>query len=337
MPRLVSTDPPAAGLTPDQRLRQVLSTAEPLGRARRALDSPTGQIGTAPASATPARPSTNAVPSSGISPSSGTAPWEFDDDLFDPDQPDSATASDDAAIASPDDAVPDFKSRAKQFAANHLAALGLVLAIVLTFAVFQTTRAHSEPVPIQLEPASSPSQHQSQAASDSTAHKSASAEVTATARPQIRVHVMGEVVRPGVVSLELGARVIDAIDAAGGPNSAADLGELNLAAPVADGAQIIVGGPARPGSTMRADDQTTGPSSNSAKSADQAAGDASKVNLNSANQAQLESLPGVGPVTAKAILAWRSEHGKFTRIEELQEVNGIGAKTYAQIAPYVTV
>ena len=61
------------------------------------------------------------------------------------------------------------------------------------------------------------------------------------------------------------------------------------------------------------------------------------LDLNRANQAQLEELPGIGPVTAGAILTWRQQHGRFSRIEELQEVDGIGPKTYAQIAPHVRV
>ena len=61
------------------------------------------------------------------------------------------------------------------------------------------------------------------------------------------------------------------------------------------------------------------------------------IDLNRATQAELEALPGVGPVTAAKILAWRTEHGRFSRVEELQEVSGIGPKTYAQIAPHVRV
>ena len=61
------------------------------------------------------------------------------------------------------------------------------------------------------------------------------------------------------------------------------------------------------------------------------------MNLNTATVDQLDTLPGVGPVTAQAILAWREKHGKFSRVQELQEVDGIGPKTYAQLAPKVTV
>jgi competence protein ComEA len=107
----------------------------------------------------------------------------------------------------------------------------------------------------------------------------------------------------------------------------ADPAELNLAAVLSDGAQVIIGVRGSPqgevvGSTSGG---TTGSSSNT------------KVNLNTATSAQLETLPGVGPVTAGRIIAWREAHGKFTTTAELQEVSGIGAKTYAQLEPYVCV
>jgi len=141
------------------------------------------------------------------------------------------------------------------------------------------------------------------------------------------VHVLGAVVHPGVVEVPAGARVIDALRAAGGLTGDADPGDLNLAAVLADGCQIIVGTREDPrGEVRQGLDGVPGGGGSAASSL---------VNLNTATEAQLDTLPGVGPVTAKAILAWRETNGPFTAITQLQEVQGIGPKTFAQIEPYV--
>ena len=143
------------------------------------------------------------------------------------------------------------------------------------------------------------------------------------------VHVLGAVRRPGLVKLPEHSRVQDAIDAAGGLTGRADPGELNLAQPLADGQQLVIGTSSDPAGEVRDGGEPGGAGSGSSTTA--------TLDLNLANQAQLEELPGVGPVTAQAILTWRQQHGRFNRIEELQEVDGIGPKTYAQIAPHVRV
>lgn len=160
---------------------------------------------------------------------------------------------------------------------------------------------------------------------------SAIAVATPTSSPSpspvlLRVHVLGAVAEPGVVAVVPGARVEDAIAAAGGFAERARPGELNLAAPVVDGSQIVVGDTDAPGGEVR-----TG------EPAGAAASSSGTVNLNSASAEQLETLPGVGPVTAQAILGWRSQHGRFSRVEELQEVDGIGPKTFQRLAPLVAV
>lgn len=140
-----------------------------------------------------------------------------------------------------------------------------------------------------------------------------------------------------MVKLPAGSRVDDAIRAAGGLTAKASLGELNLAAPVNDGDQVIIGPYQGASSQLRR--ATAGPEGPSASVGNQStsAATGTLLDLNSATAEQLEQLPGVGPVTAKAILAWRTEHGRFTNVTELQEVDGIGPKTYAQLAPHVRV
>ena len=156
----------------------------------------------------------------------------------------------------------------------------------------------------------------------------ASATPSPKGAAKIVVHIFGAVRHPGLVRLPESSRVQDAIDAAGRLTRRADPGELNLAQPLSDGQQVVIGTRSEPAGEVR--DQAgsgtaTGPSATGA------------LDLNRANQSQLEELPGVGPVTAQAILTWRQQHGRFSRIEELQEVDGIGPKTYAQIAPHVRV
>ena len=140
----------------------------------------------------------------------------------------------------------------------------------------------------------------------------------------VTVDVAGKVRRPGIAVLDSGSRVVDALKAAGGARSGVDLAGLNLARVLVDGEQILVGEPAPVGLAASAVPSVGAPGG-------------PLVNLNTASQEELEALPEVGPVTAQAILAWRTEHGGFTSVDELLEVDGIGDATLGQLAPYVTV
>ena len=148
----------------------------------------------------------------------------------------------------------------------------------------------------------------------------------ASATGSVVVDVAGRVRRPGIVQLPAGARVVDALRAAGGARPGVQTRSLNLARPLVDGEQIVVGlrVPAVSGSPGTGVTSTTGSS-------------ISPVNLNTATAEQLDTLPGIGPVTAQAILDWRTQNGSFTSVEELLEVSGIGDATLADIAPYVYV
>lgn len=150
-----------------------------------------------------------------------------------------------------------------------------------------------------------------------------------SAAPDVTVHVVGEVKSPGIVSLPGGSRVADALEDAGGETSKADLTGVNLARELVDGEQVVV---PKPGETPVAAAPPTGPGSPGGPASPDA-----PVNLNTADLATLETLPGVGPVLAQRIMDWRLEHGQFVAVEELGEVSGIGDKTYEQLAPKVTV
>ncbi len=167
----------------------------------------------------------------------------------------------------------------------------------------------------------------SSAAGTSTGQAAPVASSGAGAGGSIVVDVSGKVRRPGIATLPAGSRVVDAVEAAGGARRGVALGALNLARVLTDGEQILVGVPQPAG---------VAPSAASAPSG-QGAGTIPMVNINTADQATLEELPGIGPVTARSILDFRTERGTFTAVDELLEVSGIGDATLAKIAPYVTL
>lgn len=143
---------------------------------------------------------------------------------------------------------------------------------------------------------------------------------------EVVVDVTGKVRDPGIVVLTPGSRVVDAIKAAGGARRGADLTGLNRARVVQDGEQIVVGVPPPPGVAA-----SSAPSSGSSGSSGEL------VSLNTATTTELETLPGVGPVTAAAIVDWRETNGGFASVDQLLEVDGIGEKTLADLAPHVTL
>lgn len=159
-----------------------------------------------------------------------------------------------------------------------------------------------------------------------SAPSASSASESAGGSAPVVVHVAGAVRYPGVRRLPAGSRVGDALRLAGGPRQPDDLRGLNLARVLVDGEQILVGGSAGgpPSSPVGAPGPTNG-------------APRALVSLNTATAAQLEELPGVGPVTAEAILSWRTANGGFTAIDQLGEVDGIGPKTLARLAPLVTL
>ena len=131
---------------------------------------------------------------------------------------------------------------------------------------------------------------------------------------QIVVDVKGDVLTPGLVTLQAGARVADAIVAAGGVIPSADLTAINLAERLSDGQMIFIG-------NAQSKQLSSDP----------------RINLNLATEAELDSLPGVGPVMADRIIAWRESNQRFHSIEDLQEVPGIGPKVFANLKALVRI
>ena len=198
---------------------------------------------------------------------------------------------------------------------RHLVVIAVILLVGLVWAGCSVFRARPEVVPdsrpstgiISGSPVATPS---------SSATPSAATVV---------VHVAGKVRRPGLVRTKAGSRVAEVLAAAGGTLPGVDLSTLNLARPVTDGEQILVGVPATAGAPTAGASQPAGSSSDA------------PLDLNTATLAQLEALPGVGPVLAERILAWRNEHGRFTTTDELQEVPGVGPKKFESLKPHVRV
>lgn len=194
-----------------------------------------------------------------------------------------------------------------------LALVAVIVATGLAVTCWLVVRSDPRPVP------AAPSVPVAPLASPVAAAASGSPE------GEVTVDVAGKVRRPGIVVLASGSRVVDALEAAGGARPGVDLATLNLARVLVDGEQLVVGidVPVVPGLPA----STVAPSG----------GPLILVNLNTAGQAELETLPDVGPVTAQAIIAWRTEHGTFRAVEELLEVDGIGDATLATLTPHVTV
>ncbi|MFD0021423.1 helix-hairpin-helix domain-containing protein [Streptomyces sp. NPDC058382] len=145
---------------------------------------------------------------------------------------------------------------------------------------------------------------------------------------RIVVDVSGKVRRPGIHRLPSGARVADALEAAGGARPGVDLDGLNRARVLVDGEQIMVGAP--PGTA--AADGTEGGGAGPVVTGGATTG---PVSLNSATVEQFDTLPGVGPVLAQHIVDYRTQHGGFRSVDELREVSGIGERRFADLQPLV--
>jgi competence protein ComEA len=163
------------------------------------------------------------------------------------------------------------------------------------------------------------------------------ASATTTSSAVFIVDVVGAVRRPGVVSLPGTARVIDAVNAAGGALANADLDRINLAAHLVDGMRIAVprrGAPADPAGPT-ADPGASGSGGSSGPSGTPTA--STPLDLNTATEPQIEALPGIGPSLAQAIIQEREREGGFHSVDDLRRVRGIGDVRFAQLRPLVTV
>ncbi|MGN6634819.1 MAG: helix-hairpin-helix domain-containing protein [Oryzihumus sp.] len=219
---------------------------------------------------------------------------------------------------------------------RRLAVLGLLLTLVGATVLFGVrvawARQAATPHPVAgVGAGAGPSGLVGRSVPSAFASGSTTAGASATAGVVV-VDVVGQVRRPGVVRLPTGSRVFDAVTRAGGALPGADLAQVNLARVLVDGEQVR--GP-KPGQVVAA---APGPAATGAAGASGGGGAAGDVvNLNAADATALDSLPGVGPVLAQRILDWRTEHGRFSSVDELGEVSGIGDKLMSQLRPKVRV
>jgi len=142
----------------------------------------------------------------------------------------------------------------------------------------------------------------------------------------IKVYVTGEVNEPGVIELEEGARIQDAIEGAGGIKPEANLKDVNLAYEISDGEKIYI--PNLLDETGEETEQTTSVTQSNSNG---------KVNINKATAAELTNIPGIGASTAEKIVVYRNENGKFKTIEDIKNVSGIGTNKYENIKDYISV
>ncbi|TDC39454.1 ComEA family DNA-binding protein [Micromonospora sp. KC213] len=195
-------------------------------------------------------------------------------------------------------------------------ALAVVAVLVVLGAGFWAWRSRPQAEPVRPSATALPE-------TSTLAGASAAPETVAGPAGELVVAVAGKVRRPGLVRVPAGARVADAVQAAGGALPGVDVALLNPARKVSDGELIVIGVPAPPGVA--------------APAAPAAPGVGERLNLNTATLAQLDALPGVGPVLAQRILTHRDQHGGFRSVGDLRRVDGIGDARYEQLKDLVTV
>lgn len=233
-----------------------------------------------------------------------------------------------ADLDEPDGAVGDERLRLDGLVRWRVAprtvgiALGALLLVGGAVALRSAGQPTGEPVAVE-EPA---------VTAPATEHGDAEPGPTVAEEAVVWVHVVGEVASPGVVPMPAGARVADAVTAAGGALPGADLTALNLAAVVQDGAQIRVPAPGE--EPVVVDDAGGGAGSGGGGPAGSAGG---AVDVNTAGGAELQTLPGIGPVLAERIVAWREANGPFASVDALLDVSGIGPAVLGQIRDLVRV
>ena len=303
-------------------------------------EPPTPPLSAAPPAAPAAQPPA-------LSPAPPAAPWAVPDpdgerpERLAPPEPDLAAWAD-----------PPWWRRIR-WAPDRLAGAALVVLVVAlgAFSVHRLLTTIPEGAPVPELPLATPGvtvssgQPSAQEGTDSNSPP----PPDQTVGDELVVSVVGMVGRSGLVTLAPGARVADALDHAGGVLDGGDRDGLNLARRVVDGEQILVGmapgpdGPRGPRSDIvgpgsgPAGSPGAGPSAEGGATSGTAAQAGGLVDINTADAAGLEALPGVGPVTASSILAWRAANGAFGSVDQLAEVDGIGPATLARLRPLVTV
>lgn len=154
---------------------------------------------------------------------------------------------------------------------------------------------------------------------------------------KIAVHIIGEVNKPGIIYLEEGARINDAIEEAGGETKEADLAQVNLAYVLQDGQKIYIPNKKEKITTYIIQESGNNGVVEENSNTNESKGENEKVNINTASQSELDGLPGIGDSIAQRIIDYREQNGNFKSIEELKEVKGIGKAKFEEIKDRVTI
>lgn len=153
-----------------------------------------------------------------------------------------------------------------------------------------------------------------------------------TEKKEIIVHIAGCIAKPGIVKLEENSRICDAIDLAGGITEEADISKINLAYPLEDGMKIYIPNINEKEVNIENEyltQETTTQEINSTIN--------KKININSANKSEIETIPGIGSITAQKIIDYRKENGKFKKIEDIKNISGIGENKFKKIKEYICI
>lgn len=208
--------------------------------------------------------------------------------------------------------------------------LAVAVGVVLLLGAWMLLRRPPDPATtLPRDPAVAADRRSSAGGSSSAVTSTVVAPTTeSTSDGNVVIHVAGAVNHPGVVTLPGGARAVDAVDAAGGLAPGADPDRVNLAAPLVDGSRLVVPLVGQPAPVAVIADQPSSPGGAAAGSGSVAAAPSGAsggpVDINTADATALDALPGIGPTTAAAILSHRDENGRFTSVDELLDVRGIG-------------
>ena len=219
------------------------------------------------------------------------------------------SAADDDSLSGAEDAYVRASPRARAMVGAVVVVLLVALGTTVVVGIVQSGTSSPEVVPLD----------DSSGLAGEEASGLAGGDVSASV---LYVHVSGAVARPGLYRLEAGARLVDAVAAAGGFAEGADDAGVNLARPLSDGEQIVV--------------PVVGQAPAAASGSGGTASDA-RVNLNTATVAELDTLPRVGPAIAQRIIEWRDTNGRFSAVDDLLSVPGIGEKMLAGLAELVRV
>ncbi len=226
---------------------------------------------------------------------------------------------------------PSLTSRLRRAISVPVAAAALVFLTIVVISLGSVWLQPHQPQQVAEQPASEPS--------DPTAPHTTTAkapEAPESTSATLLVHVVGEVASPGVYELPEGARVLKAIEAAGGATEQAVLAAVNLARPLGDGEQLLIPNAEQAAAGLPGGSTRNTPAQTSSLGGQSPSG-TQLVRLNEADAATFETLPHIGPALATRIVDWRTANGGFRSVDQLLEVSGIGQKTFDDIRELVTL